>query len=61
MLGKNIQSSELFDGEKIEEEEEEDEGKDKVEIDAYQLLQALTGDILVKLATEKETSECNID
>ena len=40
-------------------EEEEDEDKDKEEIDANQLLQALTGDIPVELATKKETQECN--
>ena len=48
--GKNIEGSELFDGEEIgEEEENEDEGEE--EIDADQLLQALNGDIPV----EKET------
>ena len=56
--GKNIKGSELFDGEEIE-EEEEDEGEDEEQINADQLLQALTGDILVELATEKETQECN--
>ena len=56
--GKNIEGSELFDEEEIE-EEEEDEDEDEEEIDADQLLQALTVDIPVKLATEKETQECN--
>ena len=51
--GKNIKGSELFDGEEIEKEEEEDEGEDEEQIDADQLLQALTGDIPVELATEK--------
>ena len=44
---------------KIEGEEEEDEDEYEEEIDADQLLQALTGDIRVELATEKETQECN--
>ena len=57
--GKNIEGSELFDGEEIKEQEEENEDEDEEEIDADQLLQALTGDIPVKLATEKETQECN--
>ena len=58
--GKNIEGSELFDGEEIaEEEEEEDEDEDEEEIDADQLFQALSGDIPVELATEKETQECN--
>ena len=56
--GKNIEGSELFDGEEIE-EEEEDGDEDEEEIDASQLLQALTGDIPVELATERETQECN--
>ena len=55
---KNIKGSELFDGEEIE-EDEEDEGEDEEQIDADQLLQALTGDIPVELATEKETQERN--
>ena len=56
---KNIEGSELFDGKEIEEEKEEDENEGEGEIDADQLLQALTGDIPVELATEKETQECN--
>ena len=56
--GKNIEGSELFDGEEIEEEEEdEDEGEKRIDTD--QLLQVPTGDIPVKFATEKETQECN--
>ena len=57
--GKNIEGFELFDGEEIDEEEEEDEDEDEEEIDNDQLLEALTGDIPVEIATEKETQECN--
>ena len=42
------------------EEEEEDKDEDKEEIDTSQLFQALSGDISVELATEKETQECNV-
>ena len=57
--GKNIEGSELFDGEEIEKEKAKHEDKDEEEIDADQLLQALTGDIPVELVTEKTTQECN--
>ena len=38
--GKNIEGSELFDGEEIEEEEEEEEDEEEEEIDAGQLIQS---------------------
>ena len=57
--GKNIEGSELFDGEEIEKEKAEHEDKDEEEIDADQLLQTLTGDIPVELVREKRTQECN--
>ena len=45
--GKNVEGSELFDGEEIKEEgEDEDEGEEGIDTD--QLLQAPTGDIPVK-------------
>ena len=55
---KNVEDSELYE-EIEEEEEEEDEDEDEEQIDVNQLLQALTGDIPLELATEKETQECN--
>ena len=57
--GKNIEGSELFDGKEIKEEEEDEHG-DEEEINANQLLQALTGNIPVQLATQKETQERNV-
>ena len=57
--GKNIEGSELFDGEEIEKEKAEHEDKDEEEIDVDQLLQTLTGDIPVELVREKRTQECN--
>ena len=57
--GKNIEGSELFDGEEIEKEKAEHEDKDEEEIDVDQLLQTLTGNIPVELVREKRTQECN--
>ena len=57
--GKNIEGSELFDGEEIE-EEDEDEDEDKEEIDVDQLLQVLTGN-LVSLGGITESDQINKD
>ena len=56
--GKNIAETELLDGEKMENDASE-EDDDEIDVDAEQLLTALSGNILIETTSEEPVKESN--